>query len=143
VRAPCPISVETACAVRRYFACWAAAQTRSYGRHRARPLSRLPASALAICAAFTRREKFTLMTMIADTLYWRLAQNLRGFEKCDANTIFRSFVHGKGIVGVRGNEITVVYPKRAHNPILRAVDRRHFPRNIPWLDGAKLFLVFQ
>jgi transposase len=84
-----------------------------------------------------------VMTMIADTLYWRLAQNLRGFEKCDANTIFRSFVHGNGIVGVRGNEITVVYPKRAHNPILRAVDRRHFPRNIPWLDGAKLFLVFQ
>jgi transposase len=83
------------------------------------------------------------MTMIADTLYWRLAQNLRGFEKCDANTIFRSFVHGKGIVGVRGNEITVAYPKRAHNPILRAVDWRHFPRNIPWLDGAKLSLVFQ
>jgi hypothetical protein len=83
------------------------------------------------------------MTMVADTLYWRLAQNPRGFEKCDANTIFRGFVHGKGIVGVRGDEITGTYPKRAHNPILRAVDWEHLPRSMPWLDGAKLSLAFQ
>jgi transposase len=83
-----------------------------------------------------------VMTMIADTLYWRLAQNLRGFEKCDANTIFRSFVHGRGVVGVRGNEITVTYPKRAHNPVLRNVSWQHLPKGIPWLDGAKLSLVF-
>jgi hypothetical protein len=83
-----------------------------------------------------------VMTMIADTLYWRLAQNLRGFEKCDANTIFRSFVHGQGVVDVYGNEITVTYPKRAHNPILRAVDWHYLPRSIPWLNGAKLSLMF-
>ncbi|MCL1917001.1 MAG: transposase [Peptococcaceae bacterium] len=83
-----------------------------------------------------------VMTMIADTLYWRLAQNLRGFEKCDANTIFRNFVHGQGVVGVRGNDITVTYPKRAHNPILRSVPWKHLPADIPWLDGAKLTLVF-
>jgi transposase len=83
-----------------------------------------------------------VMTMIADTLYWRLAQNLRGFEKCDANTIFRSFVHGRGVVGVCGNEITVTYPKRAHNPILRAVAWQHLPAKLPWLHDAKLNLVF-
>ena len=83
-----------------------------------------------------------VMTMIADTLYWRLAQNLRGFEKCDANTIFRSFVHGRGIVGVCGNEVTITYPKRAHNPILRSVPWQHLPLDMPWLDDAKLNLVF-
>jgi len=83
-----------------------------------------------------------VMTMIADTLYWRLAQNLRGFEKCDANTIFRSFVHGRGIVSVCGNEVTITYPKRAHNPILRSVPWRHLPLDMPWLDDAKLKLVF-
>ena len=83
-----------------------------------------------------------VMTMIADTLYWRLAQNLRGFEKCDANTIFRNFVNGQGVIGVHDNEIKVTYPKRAHNPILRAVAWRHLPGNIPWLDGAKLSLSF-
>jgi hypothetical protein len=83
-----------------------------------------------------------VMTMVADTLYWRLAQTLRGFEKCDANTIFRNFVHGQGVVGVAGGEITVAYPKRAHNPILRAVAWQHLPSKMPWLDGAKLTVKF-
>jgi len=83
-----------------------------------------------------------VMTMIADTLYWRLAQNLRGFEKCDANTIFRSFVHGQGVVGVKGNEITVAFPKRAHNPVLRNVPWQRLPMDVPWLEDAKLTLVF-
>jgi len=83
-----------------------------------------------------------VMTMIADTLYWRLAQNLRGFEKCDANTIFRNFVHGRGVVGVQGNDITVTYPKRAHNPILRNVPWQRLPVHMPWLADSKLTLVF-
>ena len=59
-----------------------------------------------------------VMTMVADTLYWRLTKNLRGFEKCDANTIFRNFVHGKGYVNINNNnEIAIPYPKRAHNPL--------------------------
>jgi len=84
-----------------------------------------------------------VMTMIADTLYWRLAQNLRGFNKCDANTIFRNFVHGQGVVDVHGNEIKVTYPKRAHNPVLRAVPWAHLPGNMPWLGEAKLTLEFR
>ena len=83
-----------------------------------------------------------VMTMIADTLYWRLAQNLRGFEKCDANTINRSFVHGQGVVGVKNGELIVNYPKRAHNPILRAADWQRLPQSIPWLSDAKLKLTF-
>ena len=84
-----------------------------------------------------------VMTLIADTLYWRLAQNLRGYEKCDANTIFRSFVRGQGFVVVQNNEIIVTYPKRAHNPILRSVAWQHLPESIPWLDEAKLSFVFK
>lgn len=83
-----------------------------------------------------------VMTMIADTLYWRLAQNLRGFEMCDANTIFRSFVRGRCAVAVRDGKITVTYPKRAHNPILRAVAWQHLPDSIPWLDATKLSFQF-
>jgi hypothetical protein len=83
-----------------------------------------------------------VMTMIADTLYWRLAQALRGFEKCDANKVFRSFVHGQGVVDVHNNEIKVTYPKRAHNPILRAAAWHNLPKHIPWLEDAKLTLEF-
>jgi hypothetical protein len=81
-------------------------------------------------------------TLIADTLYWRLARNLLGFEKCDANMIFRNFVHSQGIADERSDGITVTYPKLAHNPILRAVDLKYLPKSIPWLDDTKLNLTF-
>jgi transposase len=84
-----------------------------------------------------------VMTMIADTFYWRLAQNLRGFEDCNAPKLYRHFIKGKGEVAVRQNQITVTFPKRAHNPILRAVPWNRFPQELPWLDGAKLAFRFQ
>jgi len=83
------------------------------------------------------------MTMIADTLYYMLAQKLRGFESCDAPKLYRHFVRGKGMISVDGREITVVYPRRAHNPILRAVPWRQMPDNIPSLPGSRLSLRFQ
>lgn len=83
------------------------------------------------------------MTMIADTLYSMLARKLRGFESCDAPKLYRHFVRGKGMISVDGREITVIYPRRAHNPILRAVPWRQMPDNIPSLPGARLSLRFQ
>jgi transposase len=84
-----------------------------------------------------------LMTMIADTLYSMLAQNLRGFEQCDAQTIFRHFVRGKAEVTVKSGEVIATYPRRAHHPILRDVSWQKMPQTISWLDGAKLNLRFQ
>lgn len=83
------------------------------------------------------------MTMIADTLYSMLAQKLRGFENCDAPKLYRHFVRGKGMISVDGRDITVVYPRRAHNPILRAVPWQEMLDNIPSLPGARLSLRFQ
>jgi hypothetical protein len=84
-----------------------------------------------------------VMTMIADTLYTMIAKKLRGFENCDAPKIFRLFVKGKGKIRIRDHEITVTYPRRAHNPILRSVPWHRFPQSIPWLDDAKLILRFR
>ena len=84
-----------------------------------------------------------VMTMIADTLYNMLSQKLRGFEDCDAPKIYRHFVRGKGKLTVTGRELTVTYPKRAHNPILRSVPWHRMPETLTWLDGAHLKLVFQ
>lgn len=84
-----------------------------------------------------------IMTMIADTLYSRLAQNLRGFEACDAPKLNRDFVKGKGEVAVKGGHITVTYPRRAHNPILRAVPWQRLPQKIPWLNDAQISFHFQ
>jgi transposase len=84
-----------------------------------------------------------VMTMIADTLYSMLANRLRGFEQCDAFKIYRNFVKGKAKVKVKGGELTVTYPRRAHNPILRAVPWHRLPQSISWLDNINLNLKFK
>ena len=84
-----------------------------------------------------------VMTMVADTLYSMLSKKLRGFEECDAPKVYRDFVRGKGKITVTGKNLTVTYPKRAHNPILRSVPWHRMPESLTWLDGARLKLVFQ
>jgi hypothetical protein len=68
-----------------------------------------------------------VMTMIADTLYSMLAKKLRGFEQCDAAKLYRHFIQAGGVVEIRSNEVTITYPRRAHNPILRAVPWHMLP----------------
>jgi hypothetical protein len=84
-----------------------------------------------------------LMTMMADTLYSMLAKKLRGFEDCDAPTIYRHFVRGKGAIMVDGGAVNVVYPRRAHNPILRSVPWDGLPSRLPGSSRGKLGLSFQ
>ena len=84
-----------------------------------------------------------VMTMVADTLYTMLARKLRGFEDCDAPTLYRHFVRGKGTVEVGDGAVTVAYPKRAHNPVLRTVPWDNLPQQLPGLQGAPLSLRFE
>lgn len=84
-----------------------------------------------------------VLTMIADTLYYLLAQRLRGFEECNAPRIFRHFIRGKGEITVSSDEIVVRYPKRAHNPLLRAVPWKKLPERVSWLGNRKLRMDWQ
>jgi len=83
-----------------------------------------------------------ILTMMADTLYNMLAQKLRGFEQCDAPTLYRHFVRGRATVQIHSGDILVTYPRRAHNPILRAVPWHRMPPSLPGLPGGKLTLKF-
>ena len=83
-----------------------------------------------------------VLTMVADTLYTMLARRLRGFEECNASKLFRHFVRGKAVVAVKGKEVSVNFPRRAHNPILRAVDWANLPSHMLLPAGAKLNLCF-
>ena len=82
------------------------------------------------------------LTMIADTLYTMLAKKLRGFEDCNAPKLYRHFVRGKGTIEVQGNTVNIIYPRRAHNPILRQVPWNNLPQQLPSLNGTKLTLNF-
>jgi hypothetical protein len=83
-----------------------------------------------------------IMTMIADTLYSMLAKKLRGFEDCDAPKIYRHFIKGRGKIISKNGKLDVIFPKRAHNPILRAVPWHRLPGTLSWLNDANLNLVF-
>lgn len=82
------------------------------------------------------------LTMLADTLYTMLARKLRGFEDCDAPKLYRHFVQGKGTVGVTGSKVTVSFPRRAHNPILRGVPWQNLPGTMLAPSGGSLTLRF-
>lgn len=84
-----------------------------------------------------------IMTMIADTFYSLLAYKLRGFENCDAAKIYRLFVKGKARVKLNNQKLTVSFPRRAHNPILRAVPWQRLPQSLSWLNGIGLELKFK
>jgi hypothetical protein len=82
------------------------------------------------------------LTMVADTLYTMLARKLRGFEDCDAPKLYRHFVQGKGAVSVKGSQITIAFPRRAHNPILRGVPWKNLPSALLAPSGGTLNLRF-
>ncbi|MCP4630965.1 MAG: transposase [bacterium] len=84
-----------------------------------------------------------VMTMMADTLYSMVAQKLRGFERCDAPKLYRHFVKGSGQVQVSEDNVTVTYPRRAHNPVLRAVPWHRLPSTLPGIEGISLSLIFR
>lgn len=83
-----------------------------------------------------------LLTMIADTLYYHLAQSLKGFENCDAEKIFRHFVDMPAHIKVEGDRIHVQYPLRSHNPVLRSAEFEKWMPPISWLGGRKLSFLW-
>jgi len=97
----------------------------------------------ALSSPIVTKVQFDIaLTMMADTLYSMLAKKLRGFEDCDAPKLYRHFIRGKGNILVDGRAVNVIYPKRAHNPILRQVPWDNLPLRLPGLGDAKLTLNF-
>jgi hypothetical protein len=79
-----------------------------------------------------------VLTMIADTLYYYLAQSLRGFEKCNADKIFRHFVDMPASIEVESDVIYIKFPLRAHSPVLRSAKLDAWAQPISWLGNRKL-----
>lgn len=79
-----------------------------------------------------------VLTMIADTLYYYLAQSLRGFEKCNAEKIFRHFIDMPANIEVSDTTIHVAYPLRAHSPVLRSAKLDAWAKPVSWLGNRKI-----
>ncbi|HED37533.1 MAG TPA: transposase [Ignavibacteria bacterium] len=83
-----------------------------------------------------------LWTMIADTLYHILAQDLRRFEKSLSPTIFKKFINFPGKVIYDGENFQIKIRKRAHTPVLKDVAKLQKPITVPWLDNKKLEIIW-
>ncbi len=79
-----------------------------------------------------------LLTVIASGLYRLFAKALRGFERAQARQIFRRFLDTTARVGVAARDVTVTFPRRAHNPILIDAGIIDATASIPWWHGRKL-----
>ena len=79
-----------------------------------------------------------VLTMIADTLYYYLAQSLRGFEHCNSDKIFRHFIDMPAKIEVAEKDIYIRYPLRSHSPVLRSARLDKWIPDISWLGNRKL-----
>jgi transposase len=79
-----------------------------------------------------------LLTMIADTLYYYFAQSLRGFEKCNAEKIFRHFIDMPAKIEITEDTINVAFPLRAHSPVLRSAKIDAWAQPISWLGNRRI-----
>lgn len=77
-------------------------------------------------------------TVIADTLYHLMANDLRRFEKCLAPTIFKKFINMPGKITYDGKNFTIGIRKRAHTPILLSLEKLNQEIKVPWLDGKTI-----
>ena len=84
-----------------------------------------------------------LMTMIAHGLYHFFSQKLRGFEECRSSTIFRHFINMRADIIIRGSDIIVTFPRRAHNPILNAAQLDKITPSISWLGNRRMLFKFR
>jgi hypothetical protein len=76
-----------------------------------------------------------LWTLVADTLYHRLAQDLPRFEQQRADSLFRRFIDMPGQISYDGQDFKVTLRKRAHTPILMGVEALQKGVAVPWLDN--------
>jgi transposase len=84
-----------------------------------------------------------LMTMISHALYHFLSQKLRGFEHCRSSTIFRKFINMKADIVIESNDIIVTFPRRSHNPIIKAAQLDKIPTPISWLGNRRMIYKFR
>lgn len=83
-----------------------------------------------------------LWTMVADTLYHVLAQDLRRFENNLSPTIFKKFIDMPGRVIYDGEKFLIKIRKRSHTPILMGIEKLQTPFKVPWLKNKTVEIVW-
>jgi hypothetical protein len=97
----------------------------------------------ALSSSIMIRIHFDLLwTIIADTLYHQFAKDLRGFNTCRAQTIFKQFVNMPGRIEYDGKGFSVKIRQRATTPILLSVEKLNRAMQVLWLGNKPLRLIW-
>lgn len=97
----------------------------------------------ALSSPIMIRIHFDILWMfIADTLYRRLAQDLRRFDKNLAPTIFRKFINFSGNIVYDGDILEIKIRKKAHTPVWKNVKKLEKPFQVPWLRNKTMQIVW-
>lgn len=95
-----------------------------------------------LCSDVRLNVEFDLtLTVLADLLYRRLAERLKGFARAGPSRLFRKFVDTQGVIEITRKEIAVRLSKRAHNPILKEAGLTKPTQPVPWLGHRSLRIV--
>ena len=95
-----------------------------------------------LCSDVRLNVDFDLtLTVLADLLYRRLAERLKGFTQAGPSKLFRKFVGTSGDVEITTKGIIVRLKKRAHNPLVKEAGLTQPTRAVPWLGGRSVQLV--
>ena len=93
----------------------------------------------ALSSPFMIRIYFdVVLTIVVDTLYRLLADDLKRFEDCTPITIFSDFINCRCNGEVVGDEIIIKMKKKATTPIFKSNQIFQKSYQIPWLGNKKL-----
>jgi hypothetical protein len=81
------------------------------------------------------------LTVLADLLYRRLAERLKGFAQASPSKLFRKFVDTAGAIEITPHGVMVRLTKRAHNPVLKEAGLTEPTPPVPWLGDRLVRLV--
>jgi transposase len=95
-----------------------------------------------LCSDVRLNVDFDLtLTVLADLLYRRLAERLKGFARASPSKLFRKFIDTAGAIEIAPHGVTVGLTKRAHNPVLKEAGLTGPTPPVPWLGGRSVRLV--
>jgi hypothetical protein len=97
----------------------------------------------ALTSAVALKVDFDLqLTLMASTLYRMLGVDVGvPYDTAKSRRIFRDFVDATAQISIDDRDITVLFQKRAHNPLLKAAGFEDAPVAVPWLGGKRLRIV--
>jgi len=95
-----------------------------------------------LCSDVRLNVDFDLtLTVLADLLYRRLAERLKGFCRASPSKLFRKFVDSSGDIEITAKGVIVRLSKRAHNPLLKEAGLTEPTQPVPWLGGLSVRLL--